>query len=108
MREARFAAKTRRCTCEQHRAASQGHEPARRLASHEEAAKKADAPELLEGLGGQFAKIDLLVYAGVVSDEVGRLPSNAWRHRAIEEANHVRFDGRIDRNRFGAAAGFLH
>jgi hypothetical protein len=57
MGEAGFAAHASRSAGEQHRAAPQRDQPARRLPPYEKAAEAADAPEILEQRGGKLAKL---------------------------------------------------
>src|SRR5204862_4171486 len=102
--KSRFAAQAARRTGEDHRAAPEGDEPTGRLAPDEEAGEAADAPEILELLGGELAEVDALIVAGVEDDDIGRLAPATRRHRPIEQGDDVALARRIGGDRFGAAA----
>src|SRR6185436_15651009 len=87
--ETRLAAHAARCSGEQDRPPPQRYEPARCFPSHQEAAEAADAPEVLEHLGREFAKIELAIVARVVCDRIGRIESCTGGHGLIEQAHDV-------------------
>src|SRR5689334_21116334 len=72
MREARLAAEAGRGAREDDCAAAERDEAPRRFPPYQEAGEAADAPEFLEGLDREVAKVEPLVVAGIGNDEVGR------------------------------------
>src|SRR5262249_9843303 len=70
LRETRLAAQASGRPGEDHGSASERHEPARGLAADQESGEAANAPKILEPVGGEVAKIDLAIVAGVEHDEV--------------------------------------
>src|SRR5204862_3110884 len=79
-------------------AAPERGQPARRLAADEEAAKAADAPEILELSRRQLTEIDALIVARIEDHKAGRVTAVARRHGQIEQANDIILAGRVDRH----------
>src|SRR5229473_4694268 len=104
MRVAWLAPEARRGSREDDRASAQWDKPSRRLVSDQKSREAADAPEILEHLRREFAKIDLLIVAGVEDDEVRRLAPGTGRERTVQEANDVALARGVGRDGFGAAA----
>src|SRR5712692_9698054 len=107
MREAGLAAHAARRAGEQDRAASQRHQVARRLATHQESAEAAYPPEVFEHFGGQFEEIDLAVVTGVVNGEIDRIQSGSGRHGAGKCRHDIRFARYIGEHGFGAGPAGL-
>src|SRR5713226_2542361 len=99
-----LAPEARRGSREDDRASAQWDQPARRLPSDQESREAADAPEILEHLRRELAKIDLLIVAGVEDDEVGRLAAGTGRERPVQEASDVLLARGIGRDGFSAAS----
>src|SRR6187402_3772158 len=89
MSESGLAAKARRCAREDHRAASQRHEPARSFPSHEESSDGSRAHEAFKFVQCQLAKIDAPVVADVIDDKRRRFDSIARSHGFVEEIEDV-------------------
>jgi hypothetical protein len=104
MREAGLAADGSRSAGEDHGATAERHEPARRLAPHQKATEAADAPEILELRGRQFAEVDALIVPGIRNDKIHGFKTIAGRHGAVKQPHDVILARRIRHDRFGAAA----
>src|SRR4051794_9493694 len=85
------ATNRRRGPGKDHRAAPQWDQPTSRLPTGEESAEAADAPERLEHVRGDLAKVDPSVVAGIVDDEVGGSIPVPWCHGPVEQTDHRAF-----------------
>src|SRR5262249_53396651 len=104
MRIARLATETAGSASEDDRAAPKRNQASRGLAADQKAAKTTDAPELLELVRAQLQEIDALIVASVEHHKVSRITSIARCHRPVKQTNDVCLAGRVDLDRFGAAA----
>src|SRR5712691_6053659 len=77
----------------------------RGLTSDQEAAEASDAPKILEQVGREFAKFDLLIVSGVIDDKIGWAHAITRGHRAVEQPAYVALDRCVGHNRLGTAAG---
>src|SRR4051812_5401855 len=100
MGKAGFAAQAARGAGEQHGAASQRYQSPGRLASDQKSAEAANAPEVLEHLGRQFAKIQLAIVACVVGHQIGRSDAGARCRGVIEQPDDVLLSGGVHGERF--------
>src|SRR5438105_911891 len=100
-----LAAEARGCAGEDYRSAAERNEPPRRFTPYEKAAEASDSPESFKQFGRKLAKIRLLIASGAVYDELSGFAAVRWRHRTIEELDHICLVRRVHGHRLGAAAG---
>src|SRR6202521_4395065 len=99
-----LASKARGCAGEDHRSAAERNEPPSGFPPREKAAEASDPPESFEEFCRKLAKIDFLIAARGVHDELRPTPAAPGRHRAVEELDHVCLVGGVRGHGLGAAS----